>query len=302
MQSWQTTYVASTDGVRVVTYDFGGEGPLVVLCHATGFCGLVWLPMVEALRRELPAARLVSLDFRGHGATGLPDGVSLAWSGMADDLTAVIDHYAAGEGAAGGTGRGPVWAVGHSMGGASIILGETARPGLVTRAWTFEPILLRHGPVLTGEGAPAIAVGARARRARFASRQEAYDRYASRPPLSLLDPRALAAYVDHGFVDDPDGEGVVLRCRPEHEASVFEHHNAGTFEASAVLSMPIVVAASGDGGDPAEWVRSAAELNPRLTLVDYPDLTHFGPLQEPDRLAVDVALFFLGELGIQGDG
>ena len=114
--------------------------------------------------------------------------------------------------------------------------------------------------------------------------------------------RALAAYVEHGFADDPGGDGVVLRCRPEHEASVFEHHNAGTFEAAVALSMPIVVAASGDGGDPAEWVRSAADLNPRLTLVNYPDLTHFGPLQEPDRLAVDVALFFLGDVGIQSDG
>ncbi|MDH4362722.1 MAG: alpha/beta hydrolase [Acidimicrobiia bacterium] len=299
MQSWQTTYVDSTDGVRVASYDFGGDGPLVVLCHATGFCGLAWLPMVEALRRELPVpARLVALDFRGHGATGLPDGVSLAWGGMADDLAAVIDHYSAQA----GQPVGPVWAVGHSMGGAAIILGETARPGLVSRAWTFEPILLRHGPVLTGEGAPAIAVGARARRARFVSRQEAYDRYASRPPLSLLDPRALAAYVEHGFADDPDGDGVMLRCQPEHEASVFEHHNAGTFEAAEALSMPIVVAASGDGGDPAEWVRSAADLNPRLTLVNYPDLTHFGPLQEPDRLAVDVALFFQGDLGSRSDG
>ncbi len=300
MQSWKTTSVVSTDGVRVATYDFGGDGPLVVLCHATGFCGLAWLPMVEALRRELPVpVRLVALDFRGHGATGLPDGVSLAWTGMADDLAAVIDHYS---GQADPADNPPVWAVGHSMGGAAIILGQTARPGLVARAWTFEPILLRHGPVLTGEGAPAIAVGARARRARFSSRQEAYDRYASRPPLSLLDPRALAAYVEHGFADDPGGDGVVLRCRPEHEASVFEHHNAGTFEAAVALSMPIVVAASGDGGDPAEWVRSAADLNPRLALVNYPDLTHFGPLQEPDRLAVDVALFFLGDVGIKSDG
>ena len=29
-------------------------------------------------------------------------------------------------------------------------------------------------------------------------------------------------------------------------------------------------------------------------MVDYPDLTHFGPLQAPDRLADDVAMFMLG--------
>lgn len=168
------------------------------------------------------------------------------------------------------------------------------------RAWTYEPILLRHAPMLTGDDAPAIAKGARGRRARFPSRQEAYDRYAARPPLSGLDPRALAAYVEHGFEDDPEG-GVVLRCRPDYEASIFEHHNAGTFEASASLTIPIVVAASGDEDGPAEWVHAAVAQHPHLSLVSYPDLTHFGPLQEPDRLAVDVASFFLDGVGNQGD-
>jgi pimeloyl-ACP methyl ester carboxylesterase len=291
MPSWETIHVPSTDGVHVAVHDFGGDGRLLVLCHATGFCGLTWLPLIEPLvaKLDLPV-HLVALDFRAHGQTELPSGVDLAWRGMADDLTAVIDELSPGE---------PVWAVGHSMGGSAIILAETARPGLVERAWTYEPILLPHGPTRTGSSGPAIAVGARARRATFASRQEAYDRYASRPPLGLLDPGVLAAYIEHGFVDEPSG-GVTLRCAPHQEASVFEHHNAGTFEAAGRLTMPIVVAASGDGDGPAEWVHSAVDLYPHLSLVNYPDLTHFGPLQEPDRLAVDVALYFLDGVGNSG--
>lgn len=291
MRAWQTTSVASTDGVEVAVHDFGGDGRLLVFCHATGFCGLTWRPMIDAVLDRLTVpVRAVALDFRAHGETSLPEGVGLAWRGFAGDLTAVIDELSPGQ---------PVWAVGHSMGGSAIILAETARPGLVERAWTFEPILLRAAPLATGPDAPAIAAGARGRRAAFGSRQEAFDRYASRPPLSGLDPRALRAYVDHGFEDVPGG-GVALRCRPENEAAVFENHNAGAFEASGLLTIPFVMAASGDGGGPAEWVHSAADLYPHLSLVEYPDLTHFGPLQEPDRLAVDVACF-LGDVGNEGD-
>ena len=291
MRSWETSYVASTDDVQVAVHDFGGDGPLVVFCHATGFCGLTWLPLLDAVLDRLAVpVRAVAIDFRAHGRTVLPEGVGLAWSGMADDLTAVIDALSPGR---------PVLAVGHSMGGSAIILAETARPGLVERAWTYEPILLRAAPVATGPDGPAIAVGARGRRASFGSRQEAFDRYASRPPLSGLDPRALQAYVDHGFVDEPGG-GVTLCCRPENEAAVFENHNAGAFEAVGLITVPFVMAASGDGVGPAELVRSAADLYPHLSLVDYPDLTHFGPLQEPDRLAVDVACF-LGDVGIEGE-
>ena len=67
----------------------------------------------------------------------------------------------------------------------------------------------------------SLAQAARQRREIFASRREAYDNYASKPPLSVLDPRALAAYVDFGFEDLPDGT-VRLRCRGENEALIYE--------------------------------------------------------------------------------
>ena len=288
MTTWETSFVGSTDGVEVAVHDFGGSGPLLVLCHATGFCGLTWLPLVNSLKTSF---HCVALDFRAHGLSRLPAGVGLAWHGMANDLTAVIDQFSPGR---------PVWAVGHSMGGSAIILAEHARPGTIERAWTYEPILLRRAEAKTGPDGPAIAISARNRRATFGSRKEALERYASRPPLSLLDPRALAAYVEHGFADEPDGS-VSLRCRPEHEAGVFENHDSGAFEMIGELTIPLVVAASGDGGGPAEWVHSAADQFPHLALVTYPDLTHFGPLQEPDRLAVDVSLFFMDGVGNQGD-
>ena len=280
----ETSFLPSSDGVEVAVHDFGGDGPLVVLCHATGFCGHAWLPFIEAMGDGF---HRVAIDLRAHGLTALPSGVSLRWRGMADDVASVIQALSPHE---------PVLAVGHSMGGAAIIMAETAHPGLVEQAWMFEPILLPAGPPLLGDAAPDIARGARARRATFPSRAEARERYASRPPLSVLDPRALDAYLDHGFETGPDGS-VTLRCTPENEAAVFEHHHAGAMELSAELAIPVVMAAGmvmadHPSGGPSQWVDEAGAANPWITTVDYPELTHFGPLEAPDLLAAAVVQLF----------
>lgn len=278
---WDTTFVDSTDGVRVAVHDFGGDGRLLLFAHATGFCAQVWLPMIASLRDRF---HCVALDIRAHGLSELPADVEPVWRGMADDVTAVITHLSPGQ---------PVWAVGHSMGGSAILMAETERPGLVERAWTYEPILLPAAPVLRGDDAPDIAKAARRRRSSFESRQQAFDRYGSRPPLSGLDRRALRAYIDHGLVEEDDGS-VSLRCTPSVEASIFEHHNSGALEAAAKVAIPFAVGVGGGGDGPADWARAAVADHRHLQLVEYPDLTHFGPLEEPDRLAVDVVSFLDG--------
>jgi pimeloyl-ACP methyl ester carboxylesterase len=282
MVSSETTYYQSSDGVQVAAHDFGGRGRLLLFCHATGFCAQTWSPMIEALTSRF---RCVALDFRGHGLTHVPAGVSMAWRGMADDLVTIIMAFSPAE---------PVLAVGHSMGGAAIVLAESEQPGLVERAWMYEPVLFRTAPVAVGPDAPDIANAARGRRATFGSRPEAIERFARRPPLSTLDPRALEAYVEHGFEELPDGS-ITLRCRPEDEASVFEHYFSGAFERVASLRIPVVAATGGERDGPADWVIEAAATNPEVKVVDYPDLTHLGPLQAPDRLAADVAAFMLDD-------
>ena len=131
----EPTTVASTDGVEVASYDFGGDGPLLMVCHATGFCGGMYEPIARHLTDRF---HCVGLDFRGHGRSERPDGVSMAWSGMGHDLLAVIDDARSKRGESDDT---PVLAIGHSMGGASIVLAELLRPGTIAKAWALEPIL-----------------------------------------------------------------------------------------------------------------------------------------------------------------
>ena len=274
--------VASTDGVTLALHDLGGTGPLLLLCHATGFCGRVWEPLAQVLA---PHRRCVTFDFRAHGLSTRPVDRPMVWQGMAEDILAVVDALSPDE---------PITAVGHSMGGTSLILAEGLRPGTIERAWTFEPILFGDGIPVSGHDSGAvqadpseISQAARNRRAVFSDRNEAYERYGSRPPLSLLDKRALRAYVDHGFGDLADGT-VGLRCAPGDEAAIFEFHNSGARRIVGEVAMGLTVAASGDGQVPAMAVLDAAAEFPNLDLVRYENLSHFGPLEDPDLIGTDL--------------
>lgn len=213
--------VQSSDGVTLQLYDLGGSGPPLLMCHATGFCGQIWQPMADTIRKRF---QCISFDFRAHGRSTPPVGGDMVWDGMADDVLAIVDAISPAT---------PIPAVGHSMGGAALVLAAARRQDALAGIWAFEPILFDRGPA--GEPTPErsdISTGARNRRAVFANRDEVFERYGSRPPLSVLDDRALRAYVDHGFADLADGS-VTLRCLPEHEASVFDHHNSGALAKSA---------------------------------------------------------------------
>ena len=101
----------SSDGVIISAHDYGGRGPTIIFCHATGFHGRYWDPICKQLSSDF---HCVSLDFRGHGNSSLPLGTSLSWVGMAEDLLSVVDQL----------DLDPALAVGHSMGASSILLAE----------------------------------------------------------------------------------------------------------------------------------------------------------------------------------
>ncbi|MGI9624770.1 MAG: alpha/beta fold hydrolase [Acidimicrobiales bacterium] len=271
--------VSSSDGVHVVAYDYGGDGRPVIFAHATGFHGRYWDPICSKLG---PAFRCITVDLRGHGDSEVPVGLDMRWTGMANDITAVIDAFELPS----------ILAVGHSMGGCSIVLAEQARPGLIERAWVFEPIIMP--PELTDQVPVESSVMVQAalrRRETFDSRVQAYERYRSRPPFSTVDPAALSAYVDHGF-DDLDDGSVILKCRRETEAAVFSNSRTDAFANLGSVETPTVVGGSGDGGHPAGLAPVVAERLVNGTFEYQSDLSHFAPMESPDRISVAISNAF----------
>lgn len=277
-----TERLASTDGVDLAVHDFGGSGPTLILAHATGFHGRVWSPLAEHLTDRF---RCLALDFRGHGDSTPPSHGSFAWSGFAYDVETVIanlDRFPDLD------TTGPLYGVGHSKGGAALLLAEQRRPGTFAALYCFEPIVLDPERRAAAEamGEHPLATGARRRREVFASRDEAYANYSAKPPLDTLDPRALRAYVDHGFVDLDDGS-VRLKCRGANEAATYSNstgHDA--FDHLGEVTIPVTVAAGAPGEhSPAAFAPLVADALPQGRFEEHRQLGHFGPLEAPEFIA-----------------
>ena len=270
--------IPSTDGVSIALHDLGGSGETLLIAHATGFCGQTYGPLAAALAESF---HVWALDFRGHGDSTAPDNGDFSWTGMGADVLAAMDAVA----------DGPLVVVGHSLGGAALFLAERERPGAISRAYLYEPII--H-PTHWGN-APhenPMAVAARRRRSTFPSKGAALLRYAGRTPLGVLRADALAAYVEHGFAEQPDGTAV-LKCAPENEAATFEAEGKMTIDQVVGLPVPTMIAIGQpeDGPNPASFGPAIVEAMPHARLHEYRHLGHFGPLQDPVSVAEDILDF-----------
>jgi pimeloyl-ACP methyl ester carboxylesterase len=278
--------VRGAGGVEVATYHLGGDGPPVVLVHATGFHGRGWIPLAAELTDEFA---VWAVDQRGHGAAGKsPDGRYDNWDVFVDDLMAVLDALGPATGAGPGAWRG----VGHSLGGAVLLSLEARRPGTFAGLCCYEPVVIPPvDPSSDGFGEPIpMAHLARKRRSHFPSREAARDNYASKPPLNRFDPAALDAYVTFGFVDDPAG-GVTLACTRDDEASVYEGApSSGVWDLLPVIHPPVSLFGGEELTDPVSRAldRIARQL-PRGTYSRIAGLSHFGPFENPSLVGGVVA-------------
>jgi len=273
--------VVSVDGVNLKLRLFGdgekadtdGSAPDLLICHATGFNALAYSPLARYFTENF---RVWALDFRGHGGSSeSPDG-SYCWHDIGADVTACVAAINSSQ----------LYGFGHSMGGAALLLAEQAAPGSFRGLFMYEPIVLPKEAAATPENNP-LAAGARNRREVFNSRAEALARYASRRPLGVLRSDALAAYVEAGFVDLPDGR-VRLACSAETEARTFESSNTLTPQEITQINVAAVVAAGtarSDAIDPADFAPMVAEALPQGSLLSFEGLGHFGPLEAPAVVA-----------------
>lgn len=268
----------SGNDVELAVYDLGGDGPPLLLAHANGFLAAPYAELAALLAGRL---HVWAFDFRAHGASDRPAGGSLEWSGFADDVLAVV----------GALDLDRPFGFGHSLGGAALTLAEQRQPGTFRALYLFEPVLVPAGAFPVSDDNP-MAAAARRRRPSFADRAEAYANYSSKPPLSSLTPAALRAYVDEGF----EGDGpVALRCRPEDEAEIFRVGGRnGAFEHLGEVATPVTVARGEPVPGPAWFAEQQADgfVNGRLEVLD--GLGHFGPLEDPPRVAAAVLASLLG--------
>lgn len=271
-------FVPSSDDVQVAVHEFGGapDAPPLLISHATGFHAHCYEPVAARLATRF---RTYALDYRGHGRTAAPHGWHVDWSRFGDDAVAVAEAIAPDGGLVG---------VGHSMGGAALLMAAHRRPELFDRLVLFEPIAIPDdGPVVDMEQQP-IVVGARRRRRVFASVDDAVENFRDKLPLSVMTPEVLRAYVEHGFrpVDREDAAaGIELICDIEADIFLTSREN-GVWELLPSVTTPTtVVSGFVEDQQPSARCAEIAARIPGARFVLLPHQSHLGPFSHPDEVA-----------------
>lgn len=262
-----------------------GAGAPLVFAHATGFHGRVW----DAIIARFPEHPAHAIDLRGHGQTG--GGPVEDWRVLAQDVAAFL----AEAGISGAVG------IGHSMGAHTLLQVAADNPGRFARLVLFDPVIL--APEFYAPGEPLYSADnphpAIRRKRDFASPEAMIERFRERDPYNLFDPRVFEDYCRHGLVPAPSGEGMVLACAPEDEASVYasSRSNPGILEAAKHVAIPVLVVRAlhttlNDFKSSPTWPELAKVL-PQGTDLYRPDMTHFHPFQDPADAARIIAEFLV---------
>src|SRR5947209_7235659 len=148
-QATRVPVARTSDGVDIAWYDLGpagatgsagsggsaaGGGRPLLLAHATGFHGRVWLPVAERLAEA--GFHCFTFDERGHGDSGRPADGSFDWDGFGTDVLAVVAALAE----AGLSDQG-LLAAGHSCGSVAVLRAEARHPGTFRSMYLWEPVI-----------------------------------------------------------------------------------------------------------------------------------------------------------------
>ncbi|MEX2015278.1 MAG: alpha/beta hydrolase, partial [Candidatus Hydrogenedentales bacterium] len=269
------------DDININVWDYGGNGPPLLLLHCTGTHGRVWDPLVPAF---LPHFHVYAPETRGHGDSDTPnDPAAYHWRNSGEDLITVLaqlEDELAGK---------KLFGAGHSAGGAHLAYAEVYRPGTFDKMALIDPII---GPKELFRADSRLAVASQRRRNDFANRAAARARYASKPPMNAWRADVLDAYVEHGLTDMPDGT-VTLKIPGPIEAAVYDHAGASdVYERLHELQSPVLLV-TGDKSDTRNLVQLQRPRIPNVRFHQMPDTGHFIPQERPDETAQLLRDWFL---------
>lgn len=261
------------DNVDIPYLAYDGDGPPVVLLHATGFLPWLWHPVAALLT---PAHRVIAPFFGNHRRSDPRNG-GLDWLQLARDLVRLCTALQV---------QDPIL-VGHSMGGTVSTLAHV-RLGLpVRRMVLIEPIFLPaeiYRADIMVEQHP-LAAKAMRRRNSWPDREAVRADFMAKPFFRNWDPAVFELYLTFGICNDPAG-GVRLTCPPEQEAALFMgggHHDP--WPMLPAVACPTLVM-EGEDSENRPWIDlpHAASLIPRGRHILVPGAGHLIPMERPGEV------------------
>jgi pimeloyl-ACP methyl ester carboxylesterase len=178
------------------------------------------------------------------------------------------------------------------MGGATLLMAAQQHPHMFRSLFLYEPIVFPptgFSDDFERKGENPLAGGARKRRALFDSYDTALENFSSKPPLKTFDNDVRTQYVHYGFHEVT--EGVALNCAPEQEARTYETGGvAPPWDELKTIDVPVwVLSGQRQPMQPSFIAAHIAEELPNATYVQWDDLGHFGPFEQPDTICSFIA-------------
>jgi len=243
--------------------------------HATGFCALTYLPILNVLAEEM---NVTAWDMRGHGLSS-KSGLEASfrgWETYYRDMVAMLD-----------ASPEPIWLAGHSIGATCSLVAACRRPDKVKGLLLCEPVILDLQSrlllrLMRGLGRAdriGLAKGAARRRSTFPSREEALENYRSKTAFRSWTDEWLRAYVDAGF-NQNECSGVQLACSPQWESLTFQHTESSPWHRIKRLPIEVRVLAGTKGSTFPQSVHGKFQRRmPSAKIISIPNASHFLPME-----------------------
>ena len=264
-----------------------GQGTLV-FSHANGFPAGTYRKLFDRWREA--GWRVVAVERFGHDPA-FP--VTSNWPRLRDQLIALVDAQA--------RGAGPVYLVGHSLGGYLSLLAACRRKDLA------QGVVLLDSPVVAGWRAHGVQVAkatglikrvspgrvSQSRRHHWPDADAALAHFAAKRMFARWDPAVLADYIRAGTEPDPEQGGVRLAFDRAVETRIYNTlpHHFGTLLKRHPPACPVHYLG---GTRSAEGRQVGMAMTRALThgRIGWIEGTHLYPMEHP----VETAQAVLGAL------
>nr|WP_120490968.1 alpha/beta hydrolase [Corynebacterium lactis] len=278
------------------------QAPLtIVFVHGFTLAGESWYRQFAALRQSMPAARLLTMDLRGHGQTGAVAPELCTVEGAAKDAIAVINERAT---------EGPIMLVGHSLGG--LVALNIARTADETLGRRIAGVVLIATSIdrLAAQGVPQVLASPVADAVRETIESSPRQVRKFREAVAALMAPSLAVAV---FSRPTDYDVIEFHAAMIHETPLetfvgylddLQEHDE--FAAAPYLKgrPGAVLVGTRDDVTPREQADLILKEWPDAELVEVPDAGHMLPLEVPDAVNAAIekvaALVLGGRAGQEG--
>lgn len=259
------------DGIKLSYLDSETNGPLLLICHANGYSAGCYKFYAEELQSRY---RVLLLDFVGHGESETKFQFK-DWFYFRDQILSLLSLFPSEE----------TIAIGHSLGGASVLLASKAKGARIKKVIALDPVILGWkitflSKLLTNP----LAKGAIKRRVEFPSIEHVRKMYRRFPAFAKFDERIFSDYLETCFKQKAAGPEITLRCDPKLEARIFSHaHFRVMWDFTRIQKETHVLIPKGSSVCFPKHARLLTKQNPKSSWEEWQGSNHFFPFEEPER-------------------